>query len=65
MSIITTEVNETNNSFFVNAKNSLKSFKDKYCPDGQQCNDIATLACLVGCFVFMYIAMKPIIHPFT
>lgn len=40
--------------------NYLVNLKDKYCPDGQQCNDIATIVGLVGCFVFMYLAMKPI-----
>lgn len=35
-------------------------FKNKYCPDGQQCQDIATLGGLAFCFFFMYIAMKPI-----
>tara|TARA_R110001592_G_scaffold19847_1_gene80858 strand:+ start:3921 stop:4148 length:228 start_codon:yes stop_codon:yes gene_type:complete len=64
MSIITTEVND-NNSFFVNAKNSIKSFKDKYCPDGQTCETILTFGLLIGCFVFMYVAMEPIIHPFS
>lgn len=41
---------------------SLVDFKDRYCPDGQQCNDIATIGSLIGMVVFMYIAMAPIIH---
>jgi len=39
---------------------SLVDFKTKYCPDGQACSDYATVASLIACFVFMYIAMKPI-----
>ena len=39
---------------------SLQTMIDKYCPDGQQCQDIATLGGLAFCFFFMYIAMKPI-----
>jgi hypothetical protein len=38
----------------------LTAFKAKYCPDGQQCQDIATIGSLAFCFFFMYIAMKPI-----
>ena len=40
---------------------SLVDFKDRYCPDGQQCNDIATIGSLIGMCVFMYIAMAPIL----
>ena len=40
---------------------TLKHLKDKYCPDGQTCNDIASLSGVILCFWFMYIAMKPII----
>jgi len=39
---------------------SLRTLKDKYCPDGQTCNDIATLSGFVFMIWFMYIAMKPI-----
>jgi hypothetical protein len=39
----------------------LKKFHKKYCPDGQTCNDIAQFGGLVFVFVFMYIAMKPIL----
>ena len=45
---------------FKNLPKSLMVFKNKYCPDGQQCQDIATLGGLAFCFIFMYIAMKPI-----
>lgn len=65
MSIITENVKIDEENFFVNAKNSIKSFKDKYCPDGQTCETILTFGLLIGCFVFMYIAMEPIIHPFS
>ena len=40
---------------------NLKRLHDKYCPDGQTCNDIAQLGILVFVFVFMYIAMRPIL----
>ncbi len=63
MSIITDEVNGQK-SFFVNARTSIKEFKDKYCPDGHTCDNILTFGLLVGCFVFMYIAMRPIFYPF-
>ena len=36
------------------------TFKTKYCPDGQTCNDIATVGRLVFMVWFMYIAMQPI-----
>lgn len=65
MSIITEDVKVENNSFFSNAKNSLREFKDKYCPDGQTCENILTVGLLVGMVVFMYIAMEPIIHPLS
>tara|TARA_B100000214_G_scaffold310475_1_gene242298 strand:+ start:347 stop:517 length:171 start_codon:yes stop_codon:yes gene_type:complete len=35
-------------------------FKDRYCPDGQTCQDLATLGSLVFIVWFMYIAMEPI-----
>ena len=64
MSIITNEVND-NSSFVARTKNSFTEFKDKYCPDGQTCETILTFGLLIGCFVFMYVAMEPIIHPFS
>jgi len=62
MSIITEDVKVENNSFFSNAKNSVREFKDKYCPDGTTCDNILSFALVIGCFVFMYIAMKPIFY---
>jgi|TARA_R110000751_G_scaffold48154_1_gene107442 hypothetical protein len=40
---------------------NLKRLHNKYCPDGQTCNDIATFGSLIGMIVFMYIAMAPIL----
>ena len=65
MSIITEDVKVDENSFFSNAKKSLKTFKDKYCPDGQTCDNFLTFGLLIGMVLFMYIAMEPIIHPFS
>ena len=45
---------------FKNLPKYLTEVKEKYCPDGQQCQDIATFGGLAFCFFFMYIAMKPI-----
>ena len=47
-------------SFFRSIKDSLKQFKEKYCPNGQTCNDLLTLGGIVFCFLFMYIAMEPL-----
>lgn len=44
-----------------NLQNTFESFKDKYCPDGQACNDYATVGMLLFTIWFMYIAMKPIL----
>ena len=41
--------------------NAYSEFKDKYCPDGQTCQDFATLGGLVFTIWFMYIAMLPIL----
>ena len=65
MSIITENVKIDEENFFVNAKNSIKSFKDKYCPDGQTCDNFLTFGLLIGMVLFMYIAMEPIIHPLS
>lgn len=43
-----------------NIHNALSEFKDKYCPDGQTCNDLATIGGLLFTVWFMYIAMLPI-----
>ncbi len=42
-------------------QNAYSEFKDKYCPDGQTCTDLATLGGLVFTIWFMYIAMLPIL----
>ena len=60
MSIITENVDVETKSFTANAWNSIKEFKDKYCPDGQTCENLLTVGLLVGMVVFMYIAMEPI-----
>ena len=39
---------------------SLREFKDSYCPDGQFCENLFTIGGLVFMFWFMYIAMLPI-----
>lgn len=39
---------------------TLKNIKEKYCPDGQTCNDIFTLGGIFFVVWFMYVAMKPI-----
>ena len=65
MSIITENVDVETKSFTANAWNSIKEFKDKYCPDGQTCENLLTVGLLVGMVVFMYIAMEPIIHPLS
>jgi|TARA_Y100000361_G_scaffold92595_1_gene82630 hypothetical protein len=62
MSIITENVDVETKSFTANAWNSIKEFKDKYCPDGTTCDNILSFALVIGCFVFMYIAMKPIFY---
>lgn len=49
-------------SFFQNVTGVLSEFKANYCPDGQTCNDIATLGGLAFTIWFMYIAMEPIIR---
>ena len=35
-------------------------FKEKYCPDGQTCEDLLTLGGLAFTVWFMYVAMQPI-----
>tara|TARA_Y100001937_G_C7084598_1_gene314724 strand:+ start:954 stop:1133 length:180 start_codon:yes stop_codon:yes gene_type:complete len=37
------------------------TFKEKYCPDDQLCNDLASLGGLVFMAWFMYVAMEPIL----
>ena len=49
-------------SFFQNIANGWTTFKDRYCPDGQTCNDIATIGGLLFTVWFMYIAMEPILR---
>ena len=46
---------------FTNLPDKLENFKEKYCPNGQTCNDIATLGGLAFMVLFMYLAMKPIL----
>ena len=41
-------------------QNVYQEFKEKYCPDDQMCNDIASLGGLAFMVWFMYIAMQPI-----
>mgnify|MGYP001164181984 FL=1 len=65
MSIVTENVEVDEKSFFSNAKKSFVTYKDKYCPDGQTCDTIFTFGLLIGMVLFMYIAMEPIIHPFS
>lgn len=40
--------------------NSIATFKDRYCPDGRTCEDLATLGSLAFIGWFMYIALKPL-----
>jgi hypothetical protein len=47
-------------NFFHSIKQTLVDFKNTYCPDGQQCNDIATVSSLVFVIWFMYVAMEPL-----
>ena len=47
-------------TFFHSIKQTLVDFKNTYCPDGQQCNDIATVSSLVFVIWFMYVAMEPL-----
>ena len=65
MSIVTENVNADESYFCSNAKKAFVTFKDKYCPDGQTCDTILTFGLLIGMVLFMYIAMEPIIHPFS
>ena len=44
-----------------NIYNAFSEFKNKYCPDGQTCQDFATLGGLAFIIWFMYIAMLPIL----
>ena len=62
MSIITEKVSGQEETFLANAWNSVKEFKDKYCPDGQTCDNVLSFALVVGCFVFMYVAMRPLFY---
>ena len=39
---------------------AIQEFKDKYCPDGHTCENIAMFGGLLFVVVFMYIAMLPI-----
>jgi hypothetical protein len=56
------KVNVTTESFFQNVTNGWSEFKEKYCPDGQTCNDMVTIGGLAFMVWFMYIAMEPIIR---
>jgi len=40
---------------------TLKQFKEAYCPDGRTCEDIATISLMSFMVWFMYIAMAPIL----
>ena len=40
--------------------NTLKEVKDKYCPDGETCESILSFVGVFLTFVFMYIAVKPL-----
>ena len=39
---------------------AIQEFKNKYCPDGQTCENIAMVGGLLFVVAFMYIAMLPI-----
>tara|TARA_R100000734_G_C3211882_1_gene26685 strand:+ start:141 stop:308 length:168 start_codon:yes stop_codon:yes gene_type:complete len=39
---------------------TLKQFKERYCPNGQTCEDMVTLGTFAFMFWFMYVAMEPI-----
>jgi hypothetical protein len=47
---------------FTNLPKSYVDFKERYCPSGQTCNDIATIGGLAFMVWFMYIALQPIIR---
>ncbi len=47
---------------FTNLPTSFEDFKEKYCPDGQTCNDIFTFGGLAFMVWFMYLAMEPILR---
>lgn len=49
-------------SFFQNIANGCITFKDKYCPDGQTCNDIAAISGLLFTVWVMYVALMPILR---
>ncbi len=49
-------------SFFQNIAHSWAGFKDKYCPKGHTCDDIATIGGFIFMISFMYIAMEPILR---
>jgi len=61
--MLTTTLISDGKSLIQRTVGNLKKFHNKYCPDGQTCNDIAEFGGLVFVFVFvfMYIAMKPIL----
>ena len=48
--------------FLTNLPKNFEDFKDRYCPDGQTCNDIATFGGLAFMVWFMYLAMEPILR---
>ncbi len=58
VNIIKSSVSET----FKNLPKFMADLNEKYCPDGQQCNDLATIGGLAFTIWFMYIAMEPIIR---
>ena len=47
---------------FKNLPKSFEDFKERYCPNGQTCNDLATVGGLLFTLWFMYLAMEPIIR---
>lgn len=40
---------------------SMQTFKEKFCPDGQTCQDLGALGGLMFTLWFMWLAMEPII----
>ena len=60
MTTDTIKISVTNT--FKNLPDKFEDFKEKYCPSGQLCNDIATLGSLAFMVWFMYIAMEPILR---
>lgn len=62
MSIITEEMSGGTKSFLSSTWNSIKEFKTKYCPNGTTCDNVLSFLLVIGCFWFMYIAMRPLFY---